>query len=454
MKSKREHLAPELSLLLDEADLCEDFTAELLGAPGVENVGRAFGQLRPEWKRLLWRLEVEGESLRVVAADLGVSASALAASAYRAREALRDNFLAAGDGPPACAAFSRHRLATYVRGTCPPGRAAAIAKHLPQCRPCQLAVLDMSRAGVPTRRVLGAVLVGGIGWARGASAENSTLPDGAALHLPSGASVGPVSAGVAQLGSAGVTELGAAGVTQIGVVSQLLTSWPFRWTGIAALLAVVLGMLFSFNNFGTPSTALGSVSSVTSTSASSGHVESDADSEASDSADAGGGREGEASSSSAGVFGGPTGLSERPGSPTASKAPDASSDSSSPGAVGPTSPPSPGAPNAKAEVPQGEYSTSWESPSGYGPGVEGARLLLAVDYSSDVTSRGYSLVVTLPAGVHLQEASAGCVSEGAVVTCVADRSVTTLRSVRWFFVVDVDAASGSPIDPKVSLFQL
>jgi RNA polymerase sigma factor (sigma-70 family) len=57
-------------------------------------VGRAFDRLSESWREVLWLTEVEGYTVTELADSWGMTPNAVAARAYRAREALREGVLA------------------------------------------------------------------------------------------------------------------------------------------------------------------------------------------------------------------------------------------------------------------------------------------------------------------------------------------------------------------------
>ncbi|APU15576.1 RNA polymerase sigma factor [Actinoalloteichus fjordicus] len=59
-----------------------------------ENIARAFSELRTRWQDILHRIDIEGDLLIDVATDLGMRPNSVAALAWRARRALRENYLA------------------------------------------------------------------------------------------------------------------------------------------------------------------------------------------------------------------------------------------------------------------------------------------------------------------------------------------------------------------------
>jgi RNA polymerase sigma factor (sigma-70 family) len=58
-----------------------------------DRIREAYETLPIRWRRALWHLEVEGRRPRELAAELGLTANAVSALAYRARSALRSAYL-------------------------------------------------------------------------------------------------------------------------------------------------------------------------------------------------------------------------------------------------------------------------------------------------------------------------------------------------------------------------
>jgi RNA polymerase sigma factor (sigma-70 family) len=67
------------------------------GELGDGTLTAAFATLSPRWRQVLWWSEVEGRSPAEIGAELGLTANAAAALAYRARRALRTAYLGLAD---------------------------------------------------------------------------------------------------------------------------------------------------------------------------------------------------------------------------------------------------------------------------------------------------------------------------------------------------------------------
>lgn len=124
---------------------------------------QAFGSLPERWQLVLWHTEVERQRAAEVAVLLGMSPASVSALAYRAREGLRQAYLARHLGTVQDERCSRTRslLSAHVRGATSRRDARGVEDHLGQCRPCtalylELRELNTSIAGVLAPALLGA----------------------------------------------------------------------------------------------------------------------------------------------------------------------------------------------------------------------------------------------------------------------------------------------------------
>lgn len=162
-------------------DLADD-PADFVHAEGVDEpvgellesmmLARAFAALPQRWQMVLWHIEVEGKTAASLAEPLGMSANAVAALTYRAREGLRAAYLQAHlheNGDPACAAYVP-KLSPWLRRRLPAQEHRAIDAHLRGCARCSAAVAELAdlaaglnRAHPPGRRVeRGRPVAGGV----------------------------------------------------------------------------------------------------------------------------------------------------------------------------------------------------------------------------------------------------------------------------------------------------
>jgi RNA polymerase sigma factor (sigma-70 family) len=72
----------------------EDVEDDVLSRLEATPIRRAFGRLRPAWRRVLWHTVVLGETHEQVARRLGSNPNAIAVLSFRAREGLRQAHLA------------------------------------------------------------------------------------------------------------------------------------------------------------------------------------------------------------------------------------------------------------------------------------------------------------------------------------------------------------------------
>ncbi|GAA5114471.1 hypothetical protein GCM10023339_20250 [Alloalcanivorax gelatiniphagus] len=114
----------------------------------------ALATLPVRWQLAVWWVSVEGRPLSEVGQELGITANAAAALAFRAREGLREAYLRLHVDPStdaACAPW-RAELPALVRDRLRAARAAAANAHVAGCPPCQDVVdrlRDLLVTGVP-----------------------------------------------------------------------------------------------------------------------------------------------------------------------------------------------------------------------------------------------------------------------------------------------------------------
>jgi RNA polymerase sigma factor (sigma-70 family) len=135
---------------------------------------RAFATLPERWQAVLWHLEVEGDSPADIAPLFGLTANAVSALGYRAREGLRQAYLQehlAGGGAAAPPRDRRHReteekLGAYTRGGLSKRDAVKVEEHLRECAECRALAAELREVNSGILRstiaplVLGAALVG------------------------------------------------------------------------------------------------------------------------------------------------------------------------------------------------------------------------------------------------------------------------------------------------------
>lgn len=158
---------------------------------------RAFRSLPERWQTVLWYTVIEDEPVAQVAELLGMEKGAVSQLSFRAREGLRQAFLAASaGGRPECAEFTA-QLAANVRR---PGRrrTRALRRHLESCADCRRAATEMTDLNGRLRRALpvGAVLLGAPSAPFGPLGPLAPAGSGAGWALPA-AVAGGVATGIA-----------------------------------------------------------------------------------------------------------------------------------------------------------------------------------------------------------------------------------------------------------------
>ena len=128
-----------------------------------EAAAEAFASLPERWQLVLWHTEVEGAKPAEVAPLLGISPNSVAALAYRAREGLREAFLAAHatrTEDPECRR-TQSMLGGYVRGNSSRRDATKVEEHLEGCRRCAGIYLELAEVNSGLGALLAPLLLGG-----------------------------------------------------------------------------------------------------------------------------------------------------------------------------------------------------------------------------------------------------------------------------------------------------
>jgi RNA polymerase sigma factor (sigma-70 family) len=205
--------------MLEELPTADD---EIASVTDRQLVRAAFESLPERWQRVLWHTEIEGRPPATLTPALGSTPNAVAALAYRAREGLRQAFLAvhlAATAPPECRPFVP-KLAAYVRQTLSQEEDVAVAVHLDTCVHCrerrdQLLLLVSDVRGVLVPALLGTLAADGV---------LTAAPAGAAL-AGTGAATAAATAAAAGTGAAeadqatGVSRFRPRGFVQVAAVS-------------------------------------------------------------------------------------------------------------------------------------------------------------------------------------------------------------------------------------------
>jgi len=141
---------------VQETPLEPQAMAEVLEAPDetevviaeAEMIGRAFRGLPQRWQDVLWAVEVEGMSTADLAKRLGTSNNTAAALCLRAREGLRNAWLAEHidrrAAEPECRWVLEH-LSGFTRGRLPQAQQQRVTEHLDECRRCRRAASRLDR---------------------------------------------------------------------------------------------------------------------------------------------------------------------------------------------------------------------------------------------------------------------------------------------------------------------
>lgn len=125
-------------------------------------LAQAFATLPERWQTVLWHTTVEDDSTAEVGRMLGISPSAVAALAYRAREGLRQAYLSAhiASADNATCREVRDQLASYSRGQLGPRATPAVEQHLDTCRECTAVLMDLRRITSDLPALLAPALLG------------------------------------------------------------------------------------------------------------------------------------------------------------------------------------------------------------------------------------------------------------------------------------------------------
>lgn len=108
-------------------------------------LAQAFATLPERWQTVLWHTSVEDDSTLEVGRLLGITPSAVAALAYRAREGLRQAYFSAhvaATDDPSCQEI-RESLPAYSRGRLGTLDSRRIEQHLDECSACAAVLADL-----------------------------------------------------------------------------------------------------------------------------------------------------------------------------------------------------------------------------------------------------------------------------------------------------------------------
>jgi RNA polymerase sigma factor (sigma-70 family) len=138
-------------------------------------IRRAFTSLPERWRKVLWKMEVEGERPAAVATNFGLSPNATAALARRARQGLRAAYLQAHLTAESSATGCRsvlEKLGAYTAGTTSGIERRRIRAHLTTCSTCtamHAELRDVFSGLRPNPGLAAAPVVAAAGWQLGAA---------------------------------------------------------------------------------------------------------------------------------------------------------------------------------------------------------------------------------------------------------------------------------------------
>lgn len=139
-------------------------------------IRRAFTSLPERWRKVLWKMEVEGERPAAVATNFGLSPNATAALARRARQGLRAAYLQAHLAAERSSATGcrsvLEKLGAYTAGTTSGIERRRIRAHLGTCQSCtamHAELLDVFTGLRSNPGLAAAPVVAVAGWQLGAA---------------------------------------------------------------------------------------------------------------------------------------------------------------------------------------------------------------------------------------------------------------------------------------------
>lgn len=204
---------------------------------------RAFRALPVRWQTVLWLCVVQGEPAAGAAAVLGLTTSGVTSLAARARDGLREAYLAehaAEQAGQECRGYSG-ALAAAVRR--PGRRDRRLARHLAACRRCRDVLADLEDIGRRLRQVAPVTLPGWPGWpgwpgADGLVGAGAAQSGGLTGAVGAGTAVkvtGAVAAAAAVLSAVAVLATRGDGTGRAGAASPVPVSAPVRPPSSAAV---------------------------------------------------------------------------------------------------------------------------------------------------------------------------------------------------------------------------
>jgi RNA polymerase sigma factor (sigma-70 family) len=140
-------------------------------------IRRAFTSLPERWRKVLWKMEVEGERPAAVATNFGLSPNATAALARRARQGLRAAYLQAHLAAERSATGCRsvlEKLGAYTAGTTSGIERRRIRAHLATCATCTAMHAELREVFTglrPNPGIAAAPVVAAAGWHLGGAVK-------------------------------------------------------------------------------------------------------------------------------------------------------------------------------------------------------------------------------------------------------------------------------------------
>lgn len=200
-------------------------------------VVRAYKSLPERWRAVLWHSEIEDLRPREIAPILGLTPNAVSALAVRAREGLREAYLAVHLNQEkrlsSTCAKVRDLIPSHIRGNASKRDERTIQAHLRTCSHCSAIYAELNDLGSKLKIFVLPLILGGI-TAQGVSAGGA-ISGGAATVALGKTSLG--SAGVAGAG-AGTAAGGSAGVGATGGV--IATVAAVALTSVAVVASAVV----------------------------------------------------------------------------------------------------------------------------------------------------------------------------------------------------------------------
>jgi DNA-directed RNA polymerase specialized sigma24 family protein len=184
-------------------------------------IREAYEALPERWQRALWFTEIEGRTPAALVPDLGSAAKAVAAMAYRAREGLRQAYLAVHVSvavSPECQPVVSN-LPAYVREALSPHDDVTVAIHLDTCIDCRNRRYELLLLVSNLRSVLAPALLG--------------------YRAGTPAATRPV-AGFGGAAAAGVAIAAGRARTSAMAAMAAVSQWPRRAIKLAATAAVAV----------------------------------------------------------------------------------------------------------------------------------------------------------------------------------------------------------------------